>query len=83
MTYVPTPARLFRKEEASMPNLIIEVTPEKLAEMLRDLPAEQLKAVLDKVADRLEVQEWMRLCESSFQEWLTEPDLYGDDRSTG
>ncbi len=66
-----------------MPNLIIEVTPEKLAEMLRDLPAEQLKAVLDKVADRLEVQEWMRLCESSFQEWLTEPDLYADDRSTG
>jgi len=66
-----------------MPNLIIEVTPEKLAEMLRDLPAEQLKAVLGKVADRLEVQEWMRLCESSFQEWLTEPDLYADDRSTG
>ena len=62
-----------------MPNLIIEVTPEKLAEMLRDLPAEQLKAVLDKVADRLEVQEWMRLCESSFQEWLTEPDLYADE----
>ncbi len=66
-----------------MPNLIIEVTPEKLAEMLRDLPAEQLKAVLVKVADRLEVQEWMRLCESSFQEWLTEPDRYGDDGSTG
>lgn len=66
-----------------MPNLIIEVTPEKLAEMLRDLPAEQLKAVLGKVADRLEVQEWMRLCESSFQEWLTVPDLYADDRSTG
>jgi len=66
-----------------MPNLIIEVTPEKLAEMLRELPAEQLKAVRDKVADRLEVQEWMRLCESSFQERITEPDLYGDDRSTG
>ena len=66
-----------------MPNLKIEVTPDKLAEMLRDLPAAQLKAVLDKVADRLEVQEWMRLCEPSFQEWLTEPDLYGDDDSTG
>jgi len=66
-----------------MPNLIIEVTPENLVEMLRDLPAEQLKAVLDKVADRLEVQEWMRFCESSFQEWLTEPDLYSDDDSTG
>lgn len=62
-----------------MPNLIIEVTPEKLAEMLRDLPAEQLKTVLDKVANRLEVQEWMRLCESSFQEWLADPDLYADD----
>ena len=66
-----------------MPNLIIEITPEKLAEMLRDLPAEQLKAVLDKVSDRLEVQEWMRRCESSFEEWLTEPDLYGNDGSTG
>jgi len=61
-----------------MPNLIVEITPEKLADLLRDLPAEQLKAVLDKVADRLEVQEWMRLCESSFQEWLSEPDLYAD-----
>lgn len=62
-----------------MPNLIIEVTPEKLAELLRDLPAEQLKTVLAKVADRLEAQEWMRLCESGFQKWLTEPDLYTDD----
>ncbi len=40
-----------------MPNLIVEVTPEKLAELLRDLPAEQLKSGLAKVADRLEIQE--------------------------
>ncbi len=65
-----------------MPNLIVEVTPEKLAELLRDLPAEQLKTVLAKVADRLEIQEWMGLAESRFQEWLTEPDLYANDLSS-
>ncbi len=65
-----------------MPNLIIEVTPEKLAELLRDLPAEQLKTVLAKVADRFEIQEWMGLAESGFQEWLTEPDLYANDLSS-
>jgi len=65
-----------------MPNLIVEVTPEKLAELLRDLPAEQLKTVLAKVADRLEIQEWMSLAESGFQEWLTEPDLYTNDLSS-
>lgn len=72
--------RTLDKEDTLMPNLIIEVTPEKLAELLRDLPAEQLKTVLAKVADRLEAREWMHLCESGFQEWLTEPDLYADDR---
>ena len=65
-----------------MPNLIVEVTPEKLAELLRDLPAEQLKTVLAKVTDRLEIQEWMGLAESGFQEWLTEPDLYANDLSS-
>jgi hypothetical protein len=54
---------------------VIEVNPDKLAELLRDLPPKQLKLVLSKVADRREVQEWMRLAESGFQEWLTEPDL--------
>lgn len=58
-----------------MAKLLIEITPEKLAELLRDLPADQLKIVLAKVADRLEVRDWMRLGESGFQEWLTEPDL--------
>lgn len=72
--------RSLDKESTLMPNLTIEVTPEKLAELLRDLPTEQLKTVLAKVADRLEAREWMHLCESGFQEWLTEPDLYADDR---
>ena len=65
-----------------MPNLIVEVTPEKLTELLCDLPAEQLKTVLAKVADRLEIQEWMGLAECGFQEWLTEPDLYANDLSS-
>ena len=69
-------------KESFMPNLIIDVTPEKLAELLCDLPPEQLKAVLAKVADRLELREWMYLAESGFKEWLTEPDLYADDRSS-
>jgi hypothetical protein len=63
-----------------MAKQVIEVNPDKLAELLRDLPPKQLKLVLSKVADRREVQEWMRLAESGFQEWLTEPDLYADDR---
>jgi hypothetical protein len=33
--------------------------------------------VLDEVADRPEVREWMRLGESGFPEWLSEPDIYG------
>ena len=65
-----------------MARLMIEVTPEKLVELLRDLPPEQLKIVLAKVADRLEAREWMRLGESGFREWLTEPDLYADERPT-
>ncbi len=60
--------------------LMIEVTPEKLAELLGELPPDQLKMVLATVAERREVREWMRLGEFAFQEWLTEPDLYADDR---
>ena len=41
-----------------MARVTIEVTPEKLAEMLADIPPEQLKIVLEKVAERLEVREW-------------------------
>ena len=63
-----------------MATLMIEITPEKLAELLCELPPEQLKMVLERVADRLEVREWMRLGEPAFQEWLTEPDLYAADR---
>ena len=55
--------------------LMIEVTPEKLAELLGELPPEQLKVVLATVAERREVREWMRLGELGLQEWLTEPDL--------
>ena len=66
-----------------MPKVTIEVPPETLAEMLGQLSHDDLKLVLAKIADRLEIQEWMRLGESAFQEWLTEPDLYADDCSTG
>ena len=62
-----------------MARMTVEVTPEKLAELLGDLPSEQLKIVLEKLAERVEVREWMRLGEFGFQEWLTEPDLYADD----
>lgn len=63
-----------------MAKLPIEVTPEKLAELLSELPPEQLRGVLEKVAERREVREWMRLGEAGFHEWFTEPDLYADDR---
>ena len=66
-----------------MTELTTEITAEKIAELLRDLPPAERKAVLARVADRLETQEWMRLAESGFREWLNEPDLYADDRSTG
>ena len=64
-----------------MTRVTIEVTPEKLAELLGELPPEQLKMVLRKVADRIEVREWMRLGESVLQEWLSEQDLYADEPS--
>ena len=63
-----------------MARVTIEVTPEKLVELLGELPPEQLKMVLEKVAERLEVREWMQLGESGLREWLNEPDLYADDR---
>ncbi len=63
-----------------MARVTIEVTPEKLAELLGELPPEQLKMVLQKVADRIEVREWMQLGESALREWLNEPDLYAHDR---
>jgi hypothetical protein len=82
LTNILAPGTLRLQEETLMAKSTIEVTPETLAEVLRDLPPEQLKIVLAKVADRLEVREWMRLGESAFQEWLTEPDLYADNRPT-
>ncbi len=57
----------------------IEIAAEKIAELLRDLPAAERRAVLARVADRLEAQEWTRLAESGFREWLSEPDLYADE----
>lgn len=57
-----------------MATVMSEITPEKLAELLCELRPEQLKIVLERVADRLEVREWMRLAEPGFQEWLTEPE---------
>lgn len=57
-----------------MATLMIEITPEKLAELLCELPPEQLTIVLERVADRLEVREWMGVAEPGFQEWLTEPE---------
>jgi hypothetical protein len=59
-----------------------EVTPEQLIELLGGLQPDELKMVLAKLADRLEVQEWMRLGECGLREWLNEPDLYADDRQT-
>jgi len=49
---------------------MVDVTPEQLAEIPGELPPDQLKMVLAKVADRLEVREWMRLGESGLREWL-------------
>lgn len=59
-----------------------EATPEQLVELLGGLSSDELKMVLAKLADRLEVQEWMHLGESGLREWLNEPDLYADDRQT-
>ena len=62
-----------------MARVTIEVTPEKLAELLGELPPEQLKMVLREVAKRREIREWMGLGESGLREWLNEPDLYADE----
>ena len=62
-----------------MARVTIDVTPEKLAELLGELPPEQLKIVLREVAKRLEIREWMELGESGLREWLNEPDLYADE----
>jgi hypothetical protein len=64
-----------------VPKVTIDVTPEQIVDILRDLPPEELRLVLATIGGRLEVREWMRLQESAFQEWLTEPELYGDEPS--
>jgi hypothetical protein len=64
-----------------MARVTIDVTPEKLAELLGELPPEQLKMVLRKVVERVEIREWMQLGESGLREWLNEPDLYADEHS--
>ncbi len=74
-----TPDRLLFEEEARMARVTIELTPEKLAELLGDLSPEELKIVLHRVAERLEIREWIRLGESGLRQWLNEPDLYADD----
>ncbi len=63
-----------------MNEVTTETAAEKIAELLRDLPADERRVVLAKVAGRLEAHEWMRLAGSGFREWLNEPDLYADDR---
>lgn len=62
-----------------MARVTIEVTPEKLVELLGELPPEQLKMVLRDIAKRLEIREWMELGESGIREWLGEPDVYADE----
>ena len=62
-----------------MARVTIELTPEKLVELLGDLSPEELKIVLHRVAERLEIREWIRLGESGLRQWLNEPDLYADD----
>ena len=52
------------------------------ADTVVDEHSEQLKIVLEKLAERVDVRGWMRLGEFGFQEWLTEPDLYADDLPT-
>ena len=56
MTSYSTPDRLLFEEASLMARVTTEVTPEKLAELLGELPPEQLKMVLQRVADRLEVR---------------------------
>ena len=80
MTVRPaSPVGAFEQQEETL-MARLEVTPEQLVELLDKLPPEELKMVLARVADRLEVREWMRLGESGLREWLSEPDLYADDR---
>ncbi len=74
-----TPDRLLFEEETRMARVTIELTPEKLVELLGDLSPEELKIVLHRVAERLEIREWIRLGESGLRQWLNEPDLYADD----
>jgi len=62
-----------------MKRITIDITPESVADLLARLPPEQLRLVLDNLSHKIEVREWMRLSEAGFEEWLAEPDLYGDE----
>ena len=66
-----------------MARLSVEVTPDTLADLLSELPAEQLQQVLAALTNRIEVREWMFLSEPTFEDWLAEPDLYRDDPAGG
>ena len=79
LTTLSSADTLLPLEGTPMARVTIEVTPEKLAELLGELPPEQLKMVLREVAKRLEIRDWMELGESGLREWLNEPDLYADE----
>ena len=40
-----------------MAKLMIDLTPEQVAQLLRDLPPEHLRLVLERLADRLEPED--------------------------
>ncbi len=82
MTHDATPGIVFPKGACGTAKLMVEITLEKIAELLQDLPPDDLKKVLTNVVGRLEAQGWMGLGELGFREWLMEPDLYGDDGPT-
>lgn len=61
-----------------MAKLTVDLNVERIRDLLIQLKPEELRAILLSLENRLETHQMMKLAESAFSEWDSEPDLYTD-----
>ncbi len=67
-----------------MPKVTLELTPENVQDILFQLPPHDFLALADKVQERAETLQMMRLAETGFREWEhEEEDVAREGRKAG
>uniref|UniRef100_A0A7C4TB67 DUF2281 domain-containing protein n=1 Tax=candidate division WOR-3 bacterium TaxID=2052148 RepID=A0A7C4TB67_UNCW3 len=52
-----------------MPKILLELSEDEIVRLILQLPAENQRAILNRLAEKSEVWELMKLSESSFAFW--------------